>query len=383
MDMKTKIGFGSGHVFNDIVANAGTGYALLFYTTVIRLSNVHAGLIFMIGNVADAFAVIATGYMIDMDFTCKVFDLYGKLKAWHLVGTICLLVSYILVFLPPFGIEIEELITAYYATIYVVINLGYAIVSIAHNSIISKLATSEKNQVTLSSIKNSGQAIACIIIYLVAYFCFGISDDDNLDTSEFTAFVLITSVAGVAASLLFHLLVKETIPNQTIHISGSSKRTKWKARLESFQDSIATMTRSQWLKKANFYIVIFIYAISRTYFTVCMAYLVFYVKYTLMLGKVYIAIMPLTMVISGLILSKPIQKIIDTFGLEKSLICFGIVGVWACTWIWFGCNSEESKRYEVFSISVFLGISSYSMLVASLALVVGLIGKNVGKYLYV
>ena len=129
--------------------------------------------------------------------------------------------------------------------------------------------------------------------------------------------------------------------------------------------------------------MIFIYAISRTYFTVCMAYLVFYVKYTLMLGKVYIAIMPLTMVISGLILSKPIQKIIDTFGLEKSLICFGIVGVWACTWIWFGCNSEESKRYEVFSISVFLGISSYSMLTASLALVVGLIGKNVGKYLYV
>ena len=122
MDMKTKIGFGSGHVFNDIVANAGSGYALLFYTTVIRLSNVHAGLIFMIGNVADAFAVIATGCMIDMDFRCRVFDLYGKLKTWHLVGTICLLATYILEFLPPLGIEIEELITIYYATIFVVSN---------------------------------------------------------------------------------------------------------------------------------------------------------------------------------------------------------------------------------------------------------------------
>ena len=110
-----------------------------------------------------------------------------------------------------------------------------------------------------------------------------------------------------------------------------------------------------------------------------MTYLVFYVQYTLMLEKAYIAIVPLTMVLSGLVLSKLVKKIIDTFGLEESLMYFGIVGVGACTWIWFGCISTESKRYEVFGISAFLGFSSYSMMVASLALVVRLIGKNLGK----
>ena len=119
MDMKTKIGFGSGHVFNDIASNAGTGYALLFYSSVIRLSNVYSGLIFIIGNIVDAFAVVATGFVIDLDINCKIYESYGKLKAWHLVGTLCLLIGYIPIFCPPPGIENEEHITSYYAGIYV------------------------------------------------------------------------------------------------------------------------------------------------------------------------------------------------------------------------------------------------------------------------
>ena len=85
------------------------------------------------------------------------------------------------------------------------------------------------------------------------------------------------------------------------------------------------MTRSQWLKEADFYGIISIYAVSRTFFCVSMTYLVFYVQYTLMLEKAYIAIVPLTMVLSGLVLSKLVKQIIDTFGLEKSLVFFGIV----------------------------------------------------------
>ena len=378
MDMKTKIGFGFGHLFNDITSSATSGYALLYFTAVIRLSNVHVGLIFLIGNTCEAFVVIATGLIIDLDFKCRIYDLYGKLKSWHLVGTICLLVNYILLFSPPLGMEIEVLITTYYTAIYVMYNLGYSIIAIAHNSLISKLATSEKDQVTMSSIKNSGRGISGITFHLLAYFCFSISEDGNLSTSEFTNFVLMTSVAGVAASVLFHLLVKESIPNQNRDTSESAVRARYKS--ESIPISIPTRTKSQWLTDATFYIVILIYAISRLFLCVCMSYLVFFAQYTLLLEKVYIAIAPLTMVISGLILSKPIIKIINTYGLEKSLICFGIVGVGACTWIWFGCISEEFIWFELIGASAFLGISSYSMLVASLALVARLIGKNIGKY---
>ena len=125
--MTTKIGFGSGHVYNDIAAKAGTGYAMLFFTTVIGLSNAHAGFIFLIGNIVDAIAVTTTGFLIDVDFKCMIYDRYGKLKSWHFLGTICLLIGFILLFLPPLGIEMEEKITAYYAVIFVLANLGYAL----------------------------------------------------------------------------------------------------------------------------------------------------------------------------------------------------------------------------------------------------------------
>ena len=98
-----------------------------------------------------------------------------------------------------------------------------------------------------------------------------------------------------------------------------------------------------------------------------------------MLDKEYLATVPLVMVLSGLLLSKPIKTIIDENGLEKSLIFFCILGGATCILIWFGCKSDESKRYEIFGISVLLGISSYSMMVVSLSLVVALIGKNSGK----
>ena len=379
IDMKTKIGFGFGHVFNDITSSATSGYALLYYTTVLRISNVGAGLIFMIGNITDAFVVVLTGFIIDLDFKYRIYDLYGKLKSWHLVGTICLLMNYILLFLPPLGIEIEGPVTAYYTTICVMLNSGYSIIAIAHNSIISKLATSEKDQVTMYSIKTSGRAISGIFTHLVAYFCFSNSEDRNLNKNEFIAFGLITSVAGVATSIVFHLLVDETISNQAIDTSKISGR----ARYEPSPIAIAAMTRSQWLRDANFYIVILIYAISRTFLSVSMAYIAFFVQYTLLLENVYKAIAPLTIVISGVIVYRPVKRVMDTYGLEKSLIYFCIVGVGACIWIWLGCNSMESIRFEIIGISAFLGVTSYSMLVASLALVVRLIGKNVGKLFHI
>ena len=383
LQMKTKIGFGSGHVYNDIAANAGAGYALLFYTSVIGISNAHAGIIFMIGNIVDAIAVTTFGFLADLDFNCSIYRQYGKFKAWHLMGTIILTIGYPLTFLPPLGIENEVLKTVYYTGIFVFSNLGYAITAIAHNSIILKLATCESNQVSLSSIKTSGTAIACTLIYVVAYFCFGNEETKNLDTKAFTEFALVTTGAGVIASVVFHWMVKETTPNQISNVPEGSSTSLIKLGdiPKSIRNSISLMTKVEWLRDAKFYIIIMQFAISRTFYTVGMAYLVFYVQYTLMLDKEYSATVPLVMVLSGLLLSKPIKKIIDLNGLEKSLIFFCILGGATCIWVWFGLKSDESKRYEVFGLSSLLGISSYSMMVVSLSLVVALIGKNLGMCL--
>ena len=92
--------------------------------------------------------------------------------------------------------------------IFVLLNIGYAIVAISHNSIILKLAKSESNQVLLASIKTSGTAIAYIVIYVAAYLCFGV-DEESLKSDAFTTFGLTTSVFEAVSSVLFHLFVRE------------------------------------------------------------------------------------------------------------------------------------------------------------------------------
>ena len=348
---------------------------MLYYTTVVGLSNVHAGLIFLIGNIVDAVAVTITGFLVDMDINLKIISRYGQLKSWHLLGTLCLLVGFTLMFLPPPGIEMKEKVTVYYTFVFVLLNIGYAIVAISHNSIILKLAKSKSNQVLLASIKTSGTAIARIVIYVSAYLSFG-ADEESLKSDAFTTFALTTSVVGAVSSVLFHLFVREKTQSQIYEASDGSKicETEVKDMPTSNRDFDSNMTKIDWLKNSKFYVVIILYAVSPT----ILAYLVFYVQDTLMLKKSYTATVPLVMVMTGLVLSKPIKQLIDLNGLEKSFILFSLLGGVTCLWIWFGCKVDESKSYEIFGISACLGISSYSMMVVSLSLVVALIGKNLG-----
>ena len=94
----------------------------------------------------------------------------------------------------------------------------------------------------------------------------------------------------------------------------------------SNRDFDSNMTKIDWLKNSKFYVVVILYAVSRTIYTVSLAYLVFYVQDTLMLKKSYTATVPLVMVMTGLVLSKPIKQLIDLNGLEKSFILFSLLG---------------------------------------------------------
>ena len=380
----TKFGYATGHVMNDMCAAMWFTYTLLFFEKVLGINKDSAGTIMFIGQIIDGLATVFVGISVDKENNFWLCNQIGKRKAWHLMGTIFLTIGYPLTFLPPLGIENELGQAVYYTGIFLLSNLGYAITAIAHNSIILKLATCESQQVSLSSIKTSGTAVACTLIYVVAYFCFENDETNNLDAKVFSEFALVTTAAGVIASVLFHWLVKETTPNQISNVPEGSGTSLIKLEdiSKSIRDSISTMTMVEWLRDVRFYIVIIQFAVSRTFYTVGMAYLVFYVQYTLMLDKEYSATVPLVMVLSGLLLSKPIKKIIDLNGLEKSLIFFCILGGATCIWVWFGLKSDESKRYEVFGLSALLGISSYSMMVVSLSLVVALIGKNLGMCLY-
>ena len=80
MSMKTKVGYAAGHIFNDIVAAFAFSYSLLFFQSAIQISKTSAGIIFLVGQIADAISTGITGIMSDVDTNSQICAYYGRRK---------------------------------------------------------------------------------------------------------------------------------------------------------------------------------------------------------------------------------------------------------------------------------------------------------------
>lgn len=80
LGLKTKIGYGAGHIFNDIEAALTTSYTLLFFQNVIKIDKVNVGMIYFIGQLADGFTSPIVGYLSDLDLKCLLCNSYGRRK---------------------------------------------------------------------------------------------------------------------------------------------------------------------------------------------------------------------------------------------------------------------------------------------------------------
>ena len=76
-----KLGYGTGHVMNDMVASMWFSYLLLFFHRVLGFSNALAGIVMVVGQVADGFATVFVGYFQDKGKDCWLCRVYPKRKA--------------------------------------------------------------------------------------------------------------------------------------------------------------------------------------------------------------------------------------------------------------------------------------------------------------
>ena len=132
------------------------------------------------------------------------FKLSSFIQTWHLIGTICAVVSFPVLFLPPFGLSVEgsdchqkvnetkevtayneathlvhecegdgELsVFAYYAAFMVLFQFGWASVQISHLSILSEIALCEATQTTLNAVRNAATVMSSIFVYCIALIFF-------------------------------------------------------------------------------------------------------------------------------------------------------------------------------------------------------------------
>ena len=173
-----KVAYGFGHVFNDLCASMWFTYLLLFFHAVLRINNTYAGIILLIGQVADAAATPVIGFLCD-----KTRSRYGRRKTWHLVGTVMVAISFFFFWhnclvcknvsnnvsnatnmtsswgeADDDGDSDDSGTPIYWKVVYfavpiVIFQFGWASVQISHLSLIPELSDHENERVGLNAIR--------------------------------------------------------------------------------------------------------------------------------------------------------------------------------------------------------------------------------------
>ncbi len=149
-----KLAYGVGHVFNDLCASMWFTYLVLFYHKVVLLGNTYAGLLILIGQVADALATPVIGFLCDTN--CDVaLCRYGRRKLWHILGTTMVAVSLFFFWHTCLGCENSALAVkmVYFSIFIIIFQVGWASVQISHLSLIPELASDENERVGLNAIR--------------------------------------------------------------------------------------------------------------------------------------------------------------------------------------------------------------------------------------
>jgi Na+/melibiose symporter-like transporter len=88
---RLRLSYGIGHVLNDVCASMWFTYLLVFFHLVLQFDAASAGVLMLVGQVADALATPLVGIEMDRGaqgcaWNCLARIGFGHRKTWHLVG---------------------------------------------------------------------------------------------------------------------------------------------------------------------------------------------------------------------------------------------------------------------------------------------------------
>eukprot|EP00088_Acartia_fossae_P035283 TRINITY_DN36317_c0_g1_i6.p1 TRINITY_DN36317_c0_g1~~TRINITY_DN36317_c0_g1_i6.p1 ORF type:complete len:503 (-),score=44.66 TRINITY_DN36317_c0_g1_i6:227-1705(-) len=387
MNLKTKFGFGMGHVLNDLCASMWFTYTLVFFSKVIYLDNTYSGVILLVGQLADGVSTTFVGLMSDKPDNIWLCRKYGRRKSWHLVGVICVILSFPFIFHSCLGCSDadEWAQVIYFSAFALIFQFGWASCQISHLALIPALAQDPLDRTGLTAIRYSMTVASNIIVYLVALGFFGFnSSDEKLCTKDEDNFMYITLIViglGAFCSLLFHLLVKEEVDppfdgiEEERRTSGEEERESDKAVTNSPPVPIL-----YWFKVPAFYGVAVLYMSTRLFVNLSQAYIPLYIQESLELSTIYIAIIPLVMFVAGFFVSLFMKLLNRLLGSKEIYLIGAVIGLIACivTFTASGKNvtTDTFRHVGIFFVAALYGASASIILVTSLSLTAELIGEH-------
>ncbi|XP_033838971.1 major facilitator superfamily domain-containing protein 12-like [Periophthalmus magnuspinnatus] len=377
-----RLSYAVGHFLNDLCASMWFTYLLVFYHDVLGFQNTYAGVLLLVGQIADGVCTPLIGYESDRTPGCGN---YGKRKTWHLVGCLSVALSFSFIFNQCLGCSSQTpqwVSVLYFVPFIVVFQFGWAAVQISHLSLIPELVRCEHAKVELTAYRYAFTVMANITVYALAYLLFhmqGGQDMDALgpvDIPVFRNLALIVLAIGLVFSLIFHLGTSEHRSRAEATEDGEQSPL-----LASRTTTLsATLQWKCWLKQPSFYQVALLYMSTRLIVNLSQTYISMYLVNTLGLDKKYIATIPLVMYLSGFLSSfimKPISKLIG-----KALTYF--VGLLLIMTFSYWVLLDEAMGQRVYGAAVLLGAGSATILVISLAMTAELISDQTqsGAFVY-
>ncbi|XP_027031951.2 major facilitator superfamily domain-containing protein 12-like isoform X2 [Tachysurus fulvidraco] len=386
-----RLSYAVGHFLNDLCASMWFTYLLVYYHSVLGFQNTYAGVLLLVGQIADGVCTPLIGYESDRTAGCGS---YGKRKTWHLIGTVSVIVSFPFIFNQCIGCSeyTPQWASLIYFTPFIVIfQFGWAATQISHLSLIPELVKSESAKVELTAYRYAFTVIANITVYAVAWLLFHFQSNedptitDNLgpvDIPIFRNLSLIVWAIGMFFSLIFHLGTRETKAGCREDEEGAGDegvQTPHLIRSTLNPPSVALQWR-HWLKEPSFYQVALLYMCTRLIVNLSQTYISMYLTNSLLLPKKYIATIPLVMYVSGFVSSlimKPFNKLIG-----KSMVYFvGLVLIMIFSyWVLVDTHMGDG----VYGAAVLLGAGSATILVMSLSMTADLIADQTqsGAFVY-
>jgi len=379
LSLSKKIGYGLGHVLNDLCASMWFTYLLLFFHQVLYFNNNYSGLILLVGQVADGISTTVVGGLCDKPDNFWLCKKYGQKKSWHLIGTICVLFSFPFIFLPCIECskadEWAQLI--YYSAFAIIFQFGWASVQISHLALIPGLTDCQNERTGLTAIRYAMTVVSNISVFIIAWAFFGMSDKSTLtpdDAPSFRNIMLAVIGLGACTSFAFHMLVDE--PTADLH-SGYQEINGENVQREL----VEPMRIIDWLREPQFYQIAGVYMSTRLFVNLSQAYIPLYLQESLELHSKFVAIVPLVMYCSSFVTSGFMKALNHKAGRKLSFSLGGIVAIAAASWVYYGGDEQGKadeffKHYGIFFAAAMFGAAGSAVLITSLSLTAELIGPN-------
>ncbi|KAG4947698.1 hypothetical protein JHK87_043705 [Glycine soja] len=352
--------YGMGHMLNDITAACWFTYLLLFLTD-IGLSPRNAAAVMLSGQVADGFATILVGELIDR---------FGHFKIWHGAGSLLVAISFSSVFggcLPCklFSSNSCTFETVSYSVFAAIFNLGWAATQVSHMSMVSCITLNSTSRVALASCRNAFTMVANLSLYAVALIVFSVINGKTHDDVEnqYRWIAYFSIFIGCCFVGVFLLATKEP------------RCASWLTAAIIHGLSLLLFTDN------SRHTVALVYVLTRLVLNISQAYLAFFVINDLQMAQSAKALVPALIYICSFVVSIALQEIAWTGRMLKAYYSAGCI-------LWIFCGAvilllTTNMSYVMYIVSVFIGIANALMMVTGVSMQNFLIGGNLNGCAFV